>query len=208
MYALKEIFYTLQGEGHHTGRPAIFLRFAGCNLWSGHEKHRLTAVCKFCDTDFVGVDGEGGGKYNTEELIIKIKSLWQDQSTQPFLVCTGGEPAMQMDQLLVDKLHDAGCYISIETNGTLPLPEGLDWITVSPKSSAELVILQGHELKLVYPQNDALPSKFEHLKFQRFSIQPMDGPDSQYNTKISVEYCLAHPQWSLSLQTHKILDIP
>lgn len=208
MYSIKEIFYTLQGEGFYAGRPAVFIRFAGCNLWTGHEKHRATAVCKFCDTDFVGVDGLNGGKYETEEVINLIYSLWPDSNVKPFIVCTGGEPALQLDQKFVNDLHAAKCIISIETNGTIELPEGIDWVCVSPKSSTTLLVTSGDELKLVYPQADAMPETYARLDFKRFSLQAMDGPDIQQNTRLTLEYCKAHPQWNLSLQTHKILDIP
>ncbi len=209
MYTLKEIFYTIQGEGMHTGRPAVFLRFAGCNLWTGHEKHRMSAICKFCDTDFVGTDGENGGKYETEDLIQVITSLWPaDTGCKPFLVLTGGEPAMQIDQELIDTFHLNGYEVSIETNGTIHLPHGIDWICVSPKSDAPLVIQEGDELKLVYPQENALPEKFSTLKFKRFSLQPMDGPEVYKNTQEVINYSKSHPQWRVSLQTHKILGIP
>ncbi len=208
MYILKEIFYTLQGEGRYTGRPAIFMRFAGCNLWTGHEKHRISAICTFCDTDFVGTDGPLGGKYTTEQLIAIIFSLWPDHRVAPFLVCTGGEPAMQMDQSLVDALHQSNCFISIETNGTMPLPTGIDWVCVSPKSTAPLLITSGDELKLVYPQAEAPPELYNHLDFKRFSLQPMDGPEIGKNTILTLEYCKKNPKWNLSLQTHKILNIP
>jgi 7-carboxy-7-deazaguanine synthase len=208
VYSIKEIFYTLQGEGAHVGRPAVFIRFAGCNLWSGHEKHRPTAICRFCDTDFVGTDGENGGKYSAQELVAKVLSLWPAGKISPFVVLTGGEPGLQLDKELIDRMHQSSMYISIETNGTVDLPPGLDWVCVSPKSSAPLKILQGDELKLVYPQVDALPHLFEHLAFNRFSLQPMYGADTEANTKVALEYCKLHPQWHLSIQTHKILDIP
>ena len=209
MYTLKEIFYTIQGEGMHTGRPAVFLRFAGCNLWTGHEKHRMSAICKFCDTDFVGTDGENGGKYESQNLINVITSLWpSDTGCKPFLVLTGGEPAMQIDQELIDAFHLNGFEVSIETNGTMHLPTGIDWVCVSPKSDAPLLIIEGDELKLVYPQENALPEKFSNLKFKRFSLQPMDGPEVNKNTQEVIHYCKSHPQWRVSLQTHKILGIP
>lgn len=208
MYQLKEIFYTLQGEGVHTGRPAVFLRFAGCNLWNGLESHRSSAVCKFCDTDFVGLDGLNGGKYDAAGLIDKIWSLWPESPVKPYLVCTGGEPALQLDKALIDAFHAQGFIIAIESNGTLPLPEGIDWICVSPKSNTTLRTLRGHELKLVFPQKDALPENFEQLEFEHFSLQPMDGPEVVENTALTVEYCRKHPKWNLSLQTHKILQIP
>ena len=208
MYSIKEIFYTLQGEGRYVGRPAIFIRFAGCNLWTGLEKHRTSAICKFCDTDFVGTDGEHGGKYEINEIIDIIHSLWPDRDVPAFLVCTGGEPALQLDQELIDALHKANCIISIETNGTMALPEGIDWICVSPKSNAPLIVNSGDELKLVYPQSDASPETFASLDFKRFSLQPMDGPNIDKNIIRSLEYCKSHPKWNLSLQTHKILNIP
>ena len=208
MYSIKEIFYTLQGEGRYVGRPAIFIRFAGCNLWSGHEKHRESAICKFCDTDFVGIDGPGGGKYEASEIVNKIQTLWPDPTIPPFIVCTGGEPALQMDEDFINALHQIQCFISIETNGTLLLPKGIDWICVSPKSNAALTVISGDELKLVYPQLDALPEQFENLSFTRFSLQPMDGPEIEKNIQLTLEYCKAHPRWNLSLQTHKILNIP
>lgn len=208
MYSIKEIFYTLQGEGRYVGRPAIFIRFAGCNLWTGLEKHRTSAICKFCDTDFVGTDGEHGGKYEINEIIDIIHSLWPDRDVPAFLVCTGGEPALQLDQELIDALHKANCIISIETNGTMALPEGIDWICVSPKSNAPLIVNSGDELKLVYPQSDASPEMFASLDFKRFSLQPMDGPNIDKNIIRSLEYCKSHPKWNLSLQTHKILNIP
>lgn len=209
MYSLKEIFYTIQGEGMYTGKPAVFLRFTGCNLWTGHERHRISAICKFCDTDFVGTDGENGGKYEADELVNVIFSLWPSNTyTKPFLVLTGGEPAMQIDQELIDLFHENGFVVSIETNGTLPLPKNIDWVCVSPKSNAELALLEGDELKLVYPQQDALPERFSHLKFNRFSLQPMDGPHLKENIIEVLDYCKANPQWEVSLQTHKILGIP
>lgn len=208
MYLVKEIFYTLQGEGVHTGRPAVFLRFAGCNLWNGLESHRASAICKFCDTDFVGLDGLHGGKYDAEGLVGVIRSLWPDPEIPIYLVCTGGEPALQMDQALVDAFHREGIIIAIETNGTLPLPEGIDWVCVSPKSDTDLAITRGNELKLVYPQEEALPERFEFLDFDHFSLQPMDGPLQKINTAKCLEYCRNHPKWKLSLQTHKILEIP
>ncbi|MEP7321078.1 MAG: 7-carboxy-7-deazaguanine synthase [Saprospiraceae bacterium] len=208
MYSLKEIFYTLQGEGRFVGRPAIFMRFAGCNLWTGHERHRASAICKFCDTDFVGTNGPGGGKYTSKEITDIITSMWPDPSVKPFIVCTGGEPALQLDEELITALHAIHCFISIETNGTIALPLHIDWVCVSPKSNTDLVMAAGDELKLVYPQTDALPHRFEKLEFSRFSLQPMDGPDREKNILATLEYCKAHPLWTLSLQTHKILNIP
>jgi 7-carboxy-7-deazaguanine synthase (Cx14CxxC type) len=210
-YAVREIFYTLQGEGAHAGRPAVFCRFAGCNLWSGREADRATAVCRFCDTEFVGTDGEGGGKFATAESLAKaVASHWPagDTAGKRYVVCTGGEPLLQLDGALIDALHAEGFEVAVETNGTQPAPEGLDWICVSPKSTAPVVLTHGDELKLVYPQADALPEQFEHLDFGRFFLQPMDGPDQVRNTQLAVEYCLAHPRWRLSVQTHKVLGIP
>jgi len=209
MYSVKEIFYTLQGEGAQAGRPSIFCRFTGCNLWSGREQDRAAAVCDFCDTDFIGTDGQNGGKFATaEELADTLKRFWPEGvAGQPYVVCTGGEPALQLDDELVDALHQAGFEIAIETNGTRPLPTGIDWICVSPKADAELVVVRGHELKLVYPQSLAPPERFESLQFEHFYLQPMDGPLQNQYTRRCIDYCLAHPQWKLSLQTHKLLGI-
>ena len=208
-YAVKEIYYTLQGEGANTGRPAVFLRFAGCNLWTGREEDRADAVCTFCDTDFVGTDGPGGGKFATaEDLATAVAATWPDGDRGRFVVCTGGEPLLQVDRPLVDALHAAGFAIAVETNGTQQGPPGLDWVTVSPKAEAALVLASGDELKLVYPQEDAPPERFAGLAFRHFFLQPMDGPDRERNTALTVAYCLAHPQWRLSLQTHKLLGIP
>ena len=209
-YSVKELFYTLQGEGAMTGRPAVFCRFAGCNLWSGLERDRETAVCRFCDTDFVGVDGPGGGKFKTaEQLAEAVAAAWpKAQAGVPYVVCTGGEPLLQLDQTLVNALHAKGFEVAVETNGTQPAPEGIDWVCVSPKSTAEVVLRQGNELKLVYPQRDAVPEAFEQLAFDHFFLQPQDGPDITINTKKTIEYCLSHPKWRLSIQTHKVLNIP
>jgi 7-carboxy-7-deazaguanine synthase len=209
-YSVKEIFYTLQGEGAHAGRSAVFCRFAGCNLWSGLERDRAGAVCKFCDTDFVGVDGNGGGKFQTAEALVKhIAEYWPNASNDHrFVVCTGGEPLLQLDSLLIDALHGQGFEIAVETNGTLKAPEGIDWICVSPKGKSEIVLKMGNELKLVYPQMDVFPEQFEDLAFDRFYLQPMDGPNREANTQSVIEYCKAHPQWRLSLQAHKMLGIP
>ena len=209
-YKVKEIFYTLQGEGGQSGRPAVFCRFTGCNLWTGREKDRAKAICQFCDTDFIGMDGLNGGKYKTaEELAKKVKSVWGDASLgKPFVVCTGGEPALQLDKNLINAFHTEGLEISIETNGTVELPEGIDWICMSPKANTDLVVLKGHELKLVYPQKGAEPERFTHLNFDNFYLQPMDGIFQKENIQLTVEYCLKNPQWKLSLQTHKILNIP
>ena len=211
-YSVKEIYYTLQGEGAHTGRPAVFLRFAGCNLWTGREEDRQDATCTFCDTDFVGTDGPGGGKYTSaEELASAVSACWPSngaRSGRPYVVCTGGEPLLQLDESLVDAMHERGFEVAIESNGTMRPPEGVDWICVSPKADSQLVLQSGDELKLVYPQEAAMPESFEDLHFAHFFLQPMDGPDSERNTRMAIEYCLAHPQWGLSIQTHKVLRIP
>jgi 7-carboxy-7-deazaguanine synthase len=208
MYAVKEIFLTLQGEGAQTGRPAVFCRFAGCNLWSGREQDRADATCKFCDTDFVGTDGTKGGRYVTAaELADAIAGEWGAGTESRFTVLTGGEPLLQIDTELLDALHERGFEVAVETNGTLEAPSGLDWICVSPKAGAELRLKSGHELKLVYPQEGARPEDFAALDFDHFSLQPMDGPDVRENTKRAIDYCVKHPQWRLSLQTHKVLGI-
>jgi 7-carboxy-7-deazaguanine synthase (Cx14CxxC type) len=207
-YSVKEIFYTLQGEGRHTGRAAVFCRFAGCNLWSGRARDRETAICSFCDTDFVGVDGEGGGRFPTAGALAKaISEAWIGQGSHPFVVMTGGEPLLQVDEALVDALHALGFEVAVETNGTLPAPAGLDWIAVSPKAATRLEVLQGDELKLVYPQAEAPPDRFEDLAFTHHLLQPMDGPNLAANTAATVAYCLANPRWRLSLQSHKVLGI-
>ena len=207
-YAVKEIFLTLQGEGAHAGRAAVFCRFAGCNLWSGREQDRANATCKFCDTDFVGTDGTLGGRYaSAEALADTIAAQWTGTAGHRYTVLTGGEPLLQVDIALVDALHARGFAIGIETNGTIAPPDGVDWICVSPKAGSDLVIRRGHELKLIYPQADATPEAFVDLRFERFSLQPMDGPDVIENTARAVDYCLSHPQWRLSLQTHKTLGI-
>ena len=209
-YLVKEIFYTLQGEGANTGRPAVFCRFAGCNLWSGLERDRATAVCGFCDTEFVGTDGVGGGRFASPEAVAtRVAATWPSaQAASRFVVCTGGEPLLQLDAPLVDALHAEGFTIAVETNGTQPGLEGLDWVCVSPKAGAPLVLRRGDELKLIFPQAGVDPADFEHLPFTHFFLQPMDGPDRQRNTELAVQYCLAHPRWRLSLQTHKLLGIP
>ena len=209
-YAVKEIFYTLQGEGAQSGRAAVFCRFAGCNLWTGREADRVTAVCSFCDTDFVGTDGPGGGRFATpEELARAVALQWPaDAGGKPYVVCTGGEPLLQLDEPLIAAFHRAGFEIAVETNGTQPAPEGIDWICVSPKADAPLVLQGGHELKLVYPQAMAMPERFEHLAFDHFFLQPMDGPAREENTEATLRYCLGHPRWRISLQTHKLLGIP
>lgn len=209
-YAVKEIFYTLQGEGANTGMPAVFCRFAGCNLWSGREKDRADAVCRFCDTEFVGTEGPGGGRFATaQDLACAVERAWPDgSSAHRFVVCTGGEPMLQLDAMLVAALHTHGFRIAIETNGTLQVADGVDWICVSPKARAPLVVTRGDELKLVYPQEDASPERFEGLDFRYFSLQPMDGPTRESNTRLALEYCKTHPRWRLSLQVHKLLGIP
>jgi 7-carboxy-7-deazaguanine synthase (Cx14CxxC type) len=209
-YSVKEIFYTLQGEGGNTGRPAVFCRFAGCNLWSGREEDREEAICQFCDTDFVGTDGEGGGRFRRAfELAAAVQNAWPDMTQgRPLVVCTGGEPLLQVDEELVQALHEAGFEIAVETNGTREAPSGIDWICVSPKAGADLVLKSGNELKLVYPQQGAEPEQFEGLEFEQFFLQPMDGPARELNTDLAVDYCLKHPRWRLSLQTHKLLGIP
>lgn len=209
-YAVKEIFLTLQGEGGQAGRPAVFCRFAGCNLWSGREQDRASAVCTFCDTDFVGMDGPGGGRFaDADALAEAIQAEWRGGEDDRLTVLTGGEPLLQVDAALIDALHDRGFSIALETNGTLPVPEGVDWICVSPKANAQVVQTHGQELKLVFPQAhpQAQPDRFEHLDFERFLLQPMDGPDRAANTQAAIAYCLAHPRWRLSVQTHKYLGI-
>jgi 7-carboxy-7-deazaguanine synthase (Cx14CxxC type) len=207
-YAVKEIFLTLQGEGAHAGRTAVFCRFSGFNLWIGREQDRDTAVCQFCDTDFVGTDGTLGGRYaNAEDLAATIAAQWQGPQDHRYTVLTGGEPLLQVDTALIDALHARGFTIAIETNGTIEPPPGLDWICVSPKAGSELVIRKGHELKLVYPQAENSPEDFAGLEFERFSLQPMDGPDIAQSTQAAIAYCLRHPQWRLSVQTHKTLGI-
>ncbi len=211
-YTVKEIFYTLQGEGANAGRAAVFCRFAGCNLWSGREEDRSTAICQFCDTDFVGTDGPRGGRFSTaQDLAEAIAVPWPHGSkltVRRLVVCTGGEPLLQLDAPLLAALHERGFQIAIETNGTLLPPAGIDWICVSPKAGTDLVIRAGHELKLVFPQAGVEPQQFEQLDFRHFFLQPMDGPERERNTHLAVRYCLAHPQWRLSLQTHKLLGIP
>jgi 7-carboxy-7-deazaguanine synthase len=210
-YAVKEIFYTLQGEGANAGRPAVFCRFAGCNLWSGREADREDAVCRFCDTDFVGTDGPGGGKFpSAERLASAVAAAWpaaRDEG-RPLVVCTGGEPLLQLDPPLLEALHAAGFEVAVETNGTVPAPAGIDWLCLSPKAGAPPVISAGDELKLVYPQEGAEPVRYEALRFRHFFLQPMDGPTREANTRAALRYCLAHPRWRLSLQTHKLLGIP
>jgi len=210
-YAVKEIFYTLQGEGAHAGRPAVFCRFAGCNLWSGREADRATATCNFCDTEFVGTDGPGGGKFATPEaLAAAVRAAWPAGSTGgvPYVVCTGGEPLLQLDDAAVAALHAAGFEVAVETNGTQPAPAGLDWICVSPKADAPLHLTSGDELKLVYPQPGVDPERFRHLGFRHRFLQPMDGVRLAEHTAAAAAYCLAHPGWRLSLQTHKLIGLP
>jgi 7-carboxy-7-deazaguanine synthase (Cx14CxxC type) len=215
-YSVKELFYTLQGEGAQAGRAAVFCRFAGCNLWTGREQDRATAVCTFCDTDFVGTDGEGGGKFSTAEALADaIAKAWlggaegdaSHDRGRPYVVCTGGEPLLQLDTPLIDALHARGFEVAVETNGTQPAPPGLDWICVSPKADAPLVLTSGHELKLVYPQPLAQPERFAHLAFENFFLQPMDSVLQREHTKAAVAYCMAHPQWRLSVQMHKVVGI-
>jgi 7-carboxy-7-deazaguanine synthase (Cx14CxxC type) len=208
MYGVKEIFYTLQGEGANAGRPAVFCRFAGCNLWTGREADRATAVCQFCDTDFVGI-GPDGGKFETADALADaVASRWPNVNEgRKLVVCTGGEPLLQLDEPAVDAFHARGFEIAVETNGTQPVPRGVDWVCVSPKAGAPLVLTRGNELKLVYPQPALLPEQVESLDFAQFFLQPMDGPDVAANTRAAVEYCLAHPRWRLSVQTHKALGI-
>lgn len=209
MYAIKEIYYTLQGEGFHSGRAAIFCRFSGCNLWSGREEDRHKAICQFCDTDFWGTNGLNGGKYEKETLVEKCLSLWGDTAdTHPFIVFTGGEPALQLDQELVDIFHKHHFEIAIETNGTLELASNIDWICVSPKANTEIIVQKGDELKLVFPQKGIDPKTFESSEFTHLYLQPMDGPDIEENRWKTVTYCRDHPKWKLSLQMHKVLDIP
>ncbi|CAN5415157.1 7-carboxy-7-deazaguanine synthase [soil metagenome] len=208
-YSVKEIFLTLQGEGGQAGRPAVFCRFAGCNLWSGREQDRATAVCTFCDTDFVGMDGEGGGRFATPDALADaVAAKWTGGPGNRLVVCTGGEPLLQLDPVLIDALHARGFTIALETNGTLAAPAGVDWICVSPKADAPVVQRTGQELKLVFPQVGVDPAAFEGWDFARFLLQPMDGPARVENTQAAIAYCLAHPQWRLSVQTHKYLGIP
>ena len=211
-YAVKEIYYTLQGEGANAGRPAVFLRFTGCNLWSGHEDDRASALCDFCDTDFMGTDGPGGGKFAAAtELARAVAAAWPraaSRRVKPFVVCTGGEPLLQLDEPLIAALHQAGFEIAIETNGTMVPPPGIDWVCVSPKARAGLVLRSGDELKIVFPQDALEPESLARLDFRHFFLQPMDGPERVRNTQLATRYCLEHPQWRLSLQTHKLLGIP
>ncbi|MDH3240613.1 MAG: 7-carboxy-7-deazaguanine synthase [Alphaproteobacteria bacterium] len=211
-YAVKELYLTLQGEGANAGRRAVFCRFAGCNLWSGREKDRASAQCRFCDTDFVGTDGPGGGSFVTAAALAKAAwACWAEADAPggtPFIVCTGGEPLLQLDAALIDAFHGAGFSVAVETNGTLASPPGLDWVCVSPKAGTELALKTGDELKLVYPQAGAPPEAYAGLGFDHFFLQPMDGPERARNTRAAIEYCLAHPNWRLSVQTHKYLGLP
>jgi 7-carboxy-7-deazaguanine synthase len=208
-YTVKEIFLTLQGEGGQAGKAAVFCRFSGCNLWTGREQDRAKAVCTFCDTDFVGTDGEGGGKFATADALAEaVEAAWTGGPDDRLVVCTGGEPLLQLDAAAIDALHARGFMIAVESNGTLKAPEGIDWVCVSPKADAPVVQVRGQELKLVYPQDKALPERFADLDFERFYLQPMDGPDRERNTQLAVAYCLSHPQWRLSVQTHKYLGLP
>ena len=211
MYSVKEIYYTLQGEGAHTGRPAVFLRFAGCNLWTGREEDRHKAVCTFCDTDFVGTDGPGGGKFeHPQKLADAVTAVWTasvGKDLNRYVVCTGGEPLLQLDAAAIQALQSAGFEVAVETNGTQDPPEELDWVCMSPKAGAELRVRRGNELKLVFPQVEAMPERFEDLDFDHFFLQPMDGPDVTENTRAAIQYCLDNPRWKLSLQTHKVVGL-
>lgn len=210
IYSVKEMYLTVQGEGGQSGRVAVFLRFAGCNLWSGREQDRAKAVCKFCDTDFIGTDGPGGGQFSSPLALARaVLDQWPVAAEgQPWVVCTGGEPLLQLDAPLIDAMHEAGFKIAIETNGTLACPDGIDWICVSPKADALLAQRSGHELKLVYPQKENAPSDFDALDFERFSLQPLDDANQIRNSQAAFDYCLAHPKWTLSLQTHKWINVP
>ena len=208
MYSIKEIFYTLQGEGIHAGRPAVFCRFSGCNLWTGREQDRATAICDFCDTDFFGIGPDGGKFAAATELAEAVAGRWPAAAGgRPFVVCTGGEPLLQLDEAAIDALHARGFEVAVETNGTQTLPRGLDWVCVSPKADAPVVVRGGDELKLVFPQSKALPERFLGLDFKHWLLQPMDGPDRDEATREAVAYCLAHPQWRLSVQTHKVIGV-
>jgi 7-carboxy-7-deazaguanine synthase (Cx14CxxC type) len=207
-YAVKELFYTLQGEGAQTGRAAVFCRFAGCNLWSGRESDRAAAACTFCDTDFIGTDGPGGGRYTVEALVAAALALWPEGQNHKYIVCTGGEPLLQLDMPLIKALQTAGFQVAVETNGTIAAPTTLDWVCVSPKGQSQLIQTQGDELKLVYPQQGVDPASFESLNFTHFFLQPMDGANGDDNVSAAMAYIRSHPRWRLSLQTHKILSIP
>ena len=206
-YSIKELYLTLQGEGAHSGRPAVFCRFTGCNLWSGREQDRRTAICRFCDTDFVGTDGDHGGRFETaQDLAETVAALWTGTGN-PYVVCTGGEPLLQLDELLIKALHEQGLEIAVETNGTIPVPVGIDWVCVSPKANTKIIVTSGDELKLVYPQLGADPQQFEHLDFSHFYLQPMDGPRLQQNREMAIRHCQNHGRWRLSMQMHKLLGI-
>lgn len=207
MYSVKEIFLTLQGEGFHSGRPAVFCRFSGCNFWNGKEEDRPSSICTFCDTDFIGTDGQNGGKYSAEELVERIESLWPEQKDHRFVVCTGGEPLLQLDETLIAELHQRSFDIAVESNGSVIAPEGIDWLTISPKSLDHFNQSSGDELKLVYPQTHLDPELFHQMDFKHFYLQPMDGPSVRENTERSISYCLKNPLWKLSIQTHKYLGI-
>ena len=208
MYSVKEIFHTLQGEGFNAGTPAVFCRFAGCNLWSGREEDRASAACNFCDTDFVGTDGSGGGRFDdAEALAAAVEAEWPTGIDHRFVVCTGGEPLLQLDAAAIQALHARRFRIAVETNGTLPVPPGIDWVCVSPKAQVTLAVDRGDELKLVFPQPETPPARFERLAFDHFFLQPMDGPRREANTRDAVNYCLAHPRWRLSIQSHKVIGI-
>ncbi|MCS5639023.1 MAG: 7-carboxy-7-deazaguanine synthase [Candidatus Marinimicrobia bacterium] len=208
MYTIKEIYFTQQGEGYHTGRPAVFLRFTGCNLWTGFEIDRESAICPWCDTDFVGMDGPYGGKYSADQIAETIQRMWPENEKKPYLVCTGGEPLLQMDDEFISTVHRSDFEIGIETNGTKIPPEGIDWICVSPKANAEFILKKGHELKIVFPQSGMKPRQYQDLDFDHFFIQPMDGPNQGENIEKSKEFVVKNPKWKLSLQTHKTLGIP
>ena len=208
MYTIKEIYFTQQGEGYHTGRPAVFLRFTGCNLWTGFEIDRESAICPWCDTDFVGMDGPYGGKYSADQIAETVQRMWPENEKKPYLVCTGGEPLLQMDDEFISTVHRSDFEIGIETNGTKIPPEGIDWICVSPKANAEFILKKGHELKIVFPQSGMNPRQYQDLNFDHFFIQPMDGPNQGENIEKSKEFVVKNPKWKLSLQTHKILGIP
>jgi len=208
MYTIKEIYFTQQGEGYHTGRPAVFLRFTGCNLWTGFEIDRESAICYWCDTDFVGMDGPYGGKYSADQIAETVQRMWPENEKKPYLVCTGGEPLLQMDDEFISTVHRSDFEIGIETNGTKIPPEGIDWICVSPKANAEFILKKGHELKIVFPQSGMNPRQYQDLDFDHFFIQPMDGPNQGENIEKSKEFVVKNPKWKLSLQTHKTLGIP
>ncbi|NOT37371.1 MAG: 7-carboxy-7-deazaguanine synthase [Saprospiraceae bacterium] len=208
LYTIREIFYTLQGEGAQSGRPAVFLRFTGCNFWNGKEEDRASAICNFCDTDFIGIDGSFGGKYNSKELVEVISSLWPDMKKgKPYVVCTGGEPLLQLDDELIEKLHLKGFEVGVETNGSIKVPNGIDWICMSPKNNENIMVHSGDELKFIFPQTTIKPEDFSHLDFSHFYIQAMDGPDKDKNLQLAIDFCLNNPQWKHSLQSHKIIGL-